>query len=398
MTPRRGPASGTWNWSFGDATWFNTTALTAKNVTHPYSSTGSYTVNLSVTNSSGLSFPATVTNTTSIANYINASATLPIPVFTGTPTFGHAPQDVQFNDTTQTASRYWNWSFGDATWFNTTDVTAKNVTHPYTAIGSYTVNLSVTNSSGIISPATVTNTTSIANYINVSAALPIPVFTGIPTSGYEPLSVQFNDTTSGTGIRYWNWSFGDATWFNTTALTAKNVTHPYSSAGSFTVSLSVTNSSGLISPAIITNTTTIVNYINASAILPIPSFTGTPTFGHEPQNVQFNDTTSDGIRYWNWSFGDATWFNTTAITARNVTHPYTAIGSYTVNLSVTNSSGIISPATVTNTTSIANYINVLSGAADPGLYRDADIRPPPLSVQFNDTTSRRHPVLELVVR
>ena len=173
----------------------------------------------------------------------------------------------------------------------------------------------------------------------------------------------------------WNWSFGDATWFNTTALTAKNVTHPYSSAGSFTVSLSVTNSSGLISPAIITNTTTIVNYINASAILPIPSFTGTPTFGHEPQNVQFNDTTSGPASgTWNWSFGDATWFNTTAITARNVTHPYTAIGSYTVNLSVTNSSGIISPATVTNTTSIANYINV-SGAADPGLYRDADIRP-----------------------
>ena len=92
------------------------------------------------------------------------------------------------------------------------------------------MNLSVTNSSGIISPATVTNTTSIANYINVSAALPIPFFTGTPTSGYEPLSVQFNDTTPGTGIQDWNWSFGDATWFNTTALTAKNVTHPYSSA------------------------------------------------------------------------------------------------------------------------------------------------------------------------
>ena len=159
-------------------------------------------MSLSVTNSSGLISPAIITNTTTIVNYINASAILPIPSFTGTPTFGHEPQNVQFNDTTSgTGIRYWNWSFGDATWFNTTAITARNVTHPYTAIGSYTVNLSVTNSSGIISPATVTNTTSIANYINVSAALPIPVFTGTPTSGHAPLSVQFNDTTSGTGIQ-----------------------------------------------------------------------------------------------------------------------------------------------------------------------------------------------------
>ncbi|WP_048068316.1 PKD domain-containing protein [Methanoregula boonei] len=378
-----------WNWSFGDATWFNTTDVTAKNVTHPYSSAGSYTVNLSVTNSSGLSFPATITNTTTIANYINVSAALPVPIFTGTPTSGAEPLSVQFNDTTPgTGIQYWNWSFGDGNWFNTTDVTAKNVTHPYTAIGSYTVSLSVTNSSGIISPATVTNTTTIANYINVSAALPIPIFTGTPTSGFEPLSVQFNDTTPGTGIRYWNWSFGDATWFNTTDVTAKNVTHPYSSAGSFSVSLSVTNSSGLSSPATITNTTKLANYINASATLPIPVFTGTPTFGHEPQNVQFNDSTSGtGIQYWNWSFGDGNWFNTTDVTAKNVTHPYTAIGSYTVSLSVTNSSGILSPATVTNTTSIANYINISAALPIPVFTGNPTSGHAPLSVLFNDSTS-----------
>ena len=144
----------------------------AENPLHTYVSAAcSYTVSLTASDVGG-------SNTTSIVNYINVSAALPIPVFTGTPTSGDEPLSVQFNDTTPgTGIRYWNWSFGDATWFNTTDVTAKNVTHPYTAIGSYTVNLSVTNSSGIISPVTVTNTTSIANYINVSAALPIPVFT-----------------------------------------------------------------------------------------------------------------------------------------------------------------------------------------------------------------------------
>ena len=372
-----------WNWSFGDATWFNTTSVTAKNATHPYSSAGSFSVSLSVTNSSGLSFPATVTNTTSIANYINASAALPIPAFTSTPTVGHEPQNVQFNDTTLgTGIQYWNWSFGDGGWSNTTDVTAKNVTHTYTAIGSYTVNLSVTNSSGIISPATVANTTSIANYINISAGLPVPVFTGTPTSGHAPLSVQFNDTTLGTGILYWNWSFGDGSpWFNTTDITAKNVTHLYSSAGSYTVNLSVTNSSGLSSPATITNTTSFLNYISVSGPLPVPAFTGSPRSGNATLAVQFNDTTiSPGITFWNWSFGDGGWSNTTTAFLRNVTHPYSVQGSYTVSLSVTNSSG-------TNTTSQAGYIVVGPPLPIPDFTGSPTHGNPPLMVQFNDTSA-----------
>ena len=371
-----------WNWSFGDTTWFNTTDITAKNVTHPYSSIGSYTVNLSITNSSGLSFPATITNTTSVANYINVSAALPIPSFTSNITFGNEPQDIQFNDTTlSTGIRYWNWSFGDTTWFNTTDITAKNVTHPYSAIGSYTVNLSITNSSGLSTPATVTNTTSMANYINVSAALPIPSFTGTPTFGNEPLDVQFNDTTLSTGIQYWNWSFGDNTpWFNTTDITARNVTHTYSSPGSYTVNLSITNSSGLSFPATITNTTSLLNYISVEGPFPVPEFTGSPRSGNATLTVQFNDTSpSPGITAWNWSFGDSFWFNTTGSAARNATHPYLTEGTYTVNLSVTNSSG-------TNTTTESGYIVVGPPLPIPAFTGLPTSGNPPLAVQFNDTS------------
>ena len=113
-----------------------------------------------------------------------------------------------------------------------------------------------------------------ANYINVSAALPIPSFTGTPTFGNEPLDVQFNDTTLSTGIQYWNWSFGDNTpWFNTTDITARNVTHTYSSPGSYTVNLSITNSSGMSFPATITNTTSLLNYISVEGPFPVPEFT-----------------------------------------------------------------------------------------------------------------------------
>nr|WP_320161453.1 PKD domain-containing protein [uncultured Methanoregula sp.] len=369
-----------WNWSFGDNLWFNTTDITTRNVTHTYSSSGSYTVNLSVTNTTGLSTPFTNTNTTSIANYINISARIPIPAFTSNITFGYVPQGVQFNDTTLTTNvQYWNWSFGDNIWFNTTDINARNTTHTYLSSGSYTVNLSVTNTTGLSTPFTNTNTTSIANYINISAGIPIPAFTGTPTSGNFPLDVQFNDTTLSTNILYWNWSFGDTHWFNTTSAAARNATHTYSSAGSFTVNLSVTNTTGLSTPFTNTNMTSRLNYITSVA-LPFPDFTGSPRSGNATLKVQFNDTSlSPGVTMWNWSFGDNTWFNTTSVAARNTTHPYSAEGSYSVSLSLTNSSG-------TNSTSRSGYILVGPPLPVPDFMGSPTTGNPPLDVQFNDTS------------
>jgi PGF-pre-PGF domain-containing protein len=66
-----------WNWSFGDGEWFNTTDSALKNATHTYSSTGTYTVNLTVSNSAG-------SNTSSKADYITVS-TSPTPTTTPTP-------------------------------------------------------------------------------------------------------------------------------------------------------------------------------------------------------------------------------------------------------------------------------------------------------------------------
>ncbi len=369
-----------WNWSFGDNNWFNTTDSTLRNISHPYSSVGSYTVNLSITNQSGLSSPAIVSNTTSIANYINVSSPPPIPSFTSNTTFGYVPLGVQFNDTTVSMNiLYWNWSFGDNTWFNTTVSALRNISHPYSSIGSYTVNLSITNSTGLSVPATNTNTTSIANYINVSSPPPIPSFTSNTTSGYVPLGIQFNDTTVSTNIQYWNWSFGDNTWFNTTDDMLRNATHQYVSSGSYTVNLSVTNLTGLSFPATNTNTTSIANYIDALS-LPIPDFTGSPRSGNATLNVQFNDTSTPlGIILWNWSFGDNTWFNTTNSILRNATHTYQIEGAYTVNLSLTNSSG-------TNTTYQPGYIVVYPPLPIPAFIGSPTSGSIPLFVQFNDTS------------
>ena len=97
--------------------------------------------------------------------------TAPVGNFTGTPTSGYAPLAVQFTDASTYLPTSWNWSFGEGNFS-----VAENPLHTYVSAGSDTVSLTASDVGG-------SNTTSIVNYINVSAALPIPVFTGTPTSG-----------------------------------------------------------------------------------------------------------------------------------------------------------------------------------------------------------------------
>jgi PKD repeat protein len=63
-------------------------------------------------------------------------------------------------------------------------------------------------------------------------------FTASPTSGTAPLAVSFTDVSTG-GPTSWSWNFGDG---NTS--TQQNPTHTYSTAGTYSVSLTVSNATG----------------------------------------------------------------------------------------------------------------------------------------------------------
>ncbi len=71
-----------------------------------------------------------------------------------------------------------------------------------------------------------------------TASPPTADFSGSPTSGDAPLSVQFTDLSSGTPTS-WSWDFGDGG-----SSTAQNPSHTYNSAGTYTVSLTATNAYG----------------------------------------------------------------------------------------------------------------------------------------------------------
>lgn len=88
--------------------------------------------------------------------------------------------------------------------------------------------------------------------------IPIADFVGTPTTGFEPLSVNFTDLSfSQTGIVNWSWGFGDGSSSNDA-----NPTHIYEEEGNFTVTLIVTESDGD------TDSETKTHYISVSTAVP----------------------------------------------------------------------------------------------------------------------------------
>jgi PKD repeat protein/peptidoglycan/xylan/chitin deacetylase (PgdA/CDA1 family) len=178
-------------------------------------------------------------------------------------------------------------------------------------------------------------------YLQIDYTIPTPVkpvasFNGTPVSGTVPLTVVFTDHSSGTSITR-RWDFGDGNITSYTIVT--NPTHVYSSAGTYSVNLTVTNASG-------SNSLLRPNYITVNERPPVSGFSGTPTTGTIPLTVTFTDGSTGVISGYTWDFGD-----TATSTEKNPSHQYTKAGTYTVNLTVTGPGG-------TNTSTNSNYITV----------------------------------------
>jgi PKD repeat protein len=333
-----------WTWLFGDGG-----TSTSQNPTHTYTNEGSYTVTLIATNLAG-------SDTLTKTEYITATKASSVPAvsFVTNVTSGSVPLSVQFLDSSTNSPTSWVWSFGDGG-----TSLLSNPVHTYKTDGTYTVTLTATNSAG-------SNTISRTNYITASKVtdVPDPVFKSTVTSGYAPLNVQFVDA-SGNSPTSWVWSFGDGS----TAI-IQNPTHTYTTAGTYTVTLTATNSAG-------SNTVSQTGYIVVNAAIPISSFTANVTSGVKPLTVQFTDTSTNAPTGWYWTFGEGG-----TSTSQNPVYTFTSAGKYAVSVGVSNSAG-------SNTTTKAKYITVTNVASSPIASFTADIRSgtAPVTVQFTDTTT-----------
>jgi PKD repeat protein len=231
-----------------------------------------------------------------IINSNQAPPVPPVASFTGTPLSGTAPLDVMFTDSsTGTSITNRRWDFGDGNISNYAVATSPS--HRYSSAGTYSVNLTVTNSGG-------SNSILRSNYISVNAppSAPVASFTGTPLSGTAPLDVIFTDSSTGTSITNRRWDFGDGNVSNYAIAT--NPSHRYSSLGVYTVTLTVTNAGG-------SNSQIRSNYITVIQTIP----PGTLRIGVTNGQQWYLDTTGNGV--WDagsdfaYTFGSPGWTHVT---------------------------------------------------------------------------------------
>ncbi|TMI62271.1 PKD domain-containing protein [Candidatus Bathyarchaeota archaeon] len=293
------------SWAFGDGG-----SSGANPAAHSYSSTGSFTVTLTVRDANGAT--ATSSQTISVASAPSVS-------FNYSPTTPEAGSPVSFTSTTTGGVGPFTmiWFFGDGATSN-----ANPATHTYATSGSFTANVTATDANGVkaISAKSVT----VASPLTVS-------FTETPSSPTTGQVVTFTATTAGgVGTVSYSWSFGDGA-----TSTGNPATHTYTSPASFTVSVTATDSDGVA--AVSSQTLTVRPPLTAS-------FTYAPSNPVTGQTVTFTATASGGTSPYtfSWSFGDGL-----SATGASVTHSYTTNGTYTVTLTTNDSEG--RTATTSNT-------------------------------------------------
>jgi gliding motility-associated-like protein len=164
---------------------------------------------------------------------------------------------------------------------------------------------------------------------------PAVQFTGSPAAGCIPLTVQFTDQTIPQNIITGrDWNFGDGTAHSDST----NPLHIYTVAGSYSVTLTITTSTGCV----VSHTDS--NMINAYP-LPEAHFVIKPDSISilNPQVNFYNISQGDSTAY--WSFGDST--TSSQLGYPYLIHTYPDTGTYWVSLIIFNQWGCSDTATGT---------------------------------------------------
>lgn len=162
---------------------------------------------------------------------------------------------------------------------------------------------------------------------------PFPTASGWPDRAVAPVTVQFDSGGSmawlGATITAYRWDFGDCS----PAETGPGPQHFYQFPGSYTATLTVTDSNGETGSAY----TTV--FLTGTDQPPTARFSWASTDPSNPDLVEFDGTISgdvDGsIVNYAWDFGDGT-----SDRGEGTSHTYSKAGTYRVKLTVTDDGGL----------------------------------------------------------
>lgn len=260
FTNTTNPPAQAYFWEFGDGqySW-------DENPVHHYPSAGNYTVTFWATDNFGVCW-SFIQRTVNVPSYIKADFNI-APACHGEP--------IQFTEATSSALPItgWQWDFGDAT-----TSTQQNPSHLYSAPGTYVVTL--TANDGICTDTkqrTVSVQELVAQFSVQEACL--GMFTLFTNTSFGSRIIARSD-----------WNFGDAT-----TSTLEHPAHWYAAAGSYNVTLTVTDMAGCTASA--TQTVDIWQF-NAGNITPA----GPITFC-EGGSIDLTAPAGAGYTY-RWSTGE----------------------------------------------------------------------------------------------
>lgn len=226
-------------------------------------------------------------------------------------TVGCAPLPVNFVDQSSSPGgasiTQWEWAFGDGS----TSTTGPNTSHSYTLAGRFGVTLKVTDSNGCVATSTHTN------MVTVSTK-PTVLITNSPVSLNSctaPFTVTFSAANStsnsptGTTLTY-AWDFGNGT----TSNQANPPSVTYTSTGTYTVTLVVTDNLGC--------STTVTR--NVLVDRPVASFYA---------QGAVNDSVCKFVRFVNQTVGaNVSWQYGDGFAGTADTHTYQIPGTYQVTM------------------------------------------------------------------
>src|SRR3989441_617944 len=310
------------SWNFGDSQ-----TATGSSVSHGYSTAGTFSVVLTVKDAGIPQQTSTSQHSITVTNPPTLTAG-----FTYNPSSPQAGQLVTFTASAGggTAPYSYSWTLGDGS-----AATGSTVTHTYSSSGTFNIVLNVKDS------GSTQQTTTSQRSVTVSSPAPSPPtssFTYSPSSPNVGQTVSFSASASGGTLPYrYSWNFGDSS----TGVGA-TVAHSYSSAGTFMVTLTVTDGG---SPQQGSNSQHSLTVVSPPPALSA-GFSYSPTSPQAGQTITFTGSASGGTTpyTYSWNFGDSS-----TGSGVSTTHTYQAAGKYSVVLSVRDAGGQTTSATQTIT-------------------------------------------------
>lgn len=329
-TSTNSPTSYSWSITPGTG-WSYTggTNATSANPQVTFTTAGTYTVALTATNSAGSN-----TKTSNSCVVVTSAVQAPQANFTGCGNYT-VGNIVTFTNTSTNSPTSYAWSITPATgWFFAGGTSASSASPQvvFTAAGTYNVALTATNSAG-----SNTKTSNSCVIASVAAQAPVAGFTGCGNFSTGS-TITLNNTSTNSPTSYaWSitpgtgWSFAGGT-----NATSPNPQITFTTAGTYTIALTATNSAG-------SDTETGSNCVVVSngTVTPVASFTGCGTYT-TGSTVTLTNTSSNTPTSYAWSITPGTGWSFTGGTNANSANPqvtFTTNGTYTIALTAGNSAG-----------------------------------------------------------